>query len=110
MVSISAFGPEGRRFESTKGYTPDQNICARLGGLMYPVIQVYGRPNFCVRTQLTIQSTRGGAQMHSRMRGGSREIVGVWYMILPREAGHGACLPFRIAGFMDHSKLCLNSG
>ena len=31
-------------------------------------------------------------------------------MILPREAEAMRCLPlFRIAGFMDHSKLCLNS-
>ena len=30
MVSISAFGSEGRRFESTKGYTPDRDMCASL--------------------------------------------------------------------------------
>ena len=30
VVSISAFGSEGRRFESTKGYTPDRDMCASL--------------------------------------------------------------------------------
>ena len=29
VVSISAFGTEGRGFESTKGYTPDSDMCAR---------------------------------------------------------------------------------
>ena len=48
--------------------------------------------------------------MYSQMRGGLRGSVGVWYMILPREAEAMQCLPlFRIAGFMDHSKLRLNS-
>ena len=29
MARVVAFGPEGRRFESTKGYTPDRDMCAR---------------------------------------------------------------------------------
>ena len=45
VVSVSAFGTEGRGFESTKGYTPDSDMCAnRLVSSRLTVMLDIGKP------------------------------------------------------------------